>query len=256
MAGSSLPAGAQGRGTSDRLCDVARLNLSCRSRYVHRHCLEEWRRASSSYQSFYRCDQCFYEYKLDTGRFFVAKLIRSRGKSLVLCTGLDLQLSGVMLAALLGVTCLVFLLIVYAAGFLANYVISAAERRAARMGDNPWEGMFISDFQIVGENVKEAATMFERTIARQLKKDSTAPKQVVGSLRRSGTRRLPALPIDELPIKDTNALQRLAVHLGKGLSLVGIGSFFHSFIGESDYESLLCTRLRSMQPRLFWGRLA
>ena len=63
---------------------------SCRGSmaWVHVECLDKWRRASTNPQSFYRCDQCHFEYKFAQAftayghgfgdRFTVAKVLGSR----------------------------------------------------------------------------------------------------------------------------------------------------------------------------------
>ena len=65
--------------------------------YVHLSCLNRWRRVSSSPTSFYKCDQCGYEYNIS--RATICTLLENN--SVVICTSL---VTFVLALGLLGVT--------------------------------------------------------------------------------------------------------------------------------------------------------
>lgn len=117
--------------------DLGKLLSPCRcrgtSRYVHQGCLKRWRAASANSgeltthsetsgesvqvnqadlnlaASFYECDQCKYRYQFRRTR--IASLVTHP-------------------ATLLSVTCILFTMLIYVAGFMANRMIAIAERRA------------------------------------------------------------------------------------------------------------------------------
>eukprot|EP00966_Prymnesium_polylepis_P175518 4062099-Prymnesium_polylepis.1 len=66
-------------------------------RFVHVHCLNEWRATSQNPRSFFRCDQCRYEYRVQ--RTALASVLQS--EAAVLVASAVLLLATVALGALL-----------------------------------------------------------------------------------------------------------------------------------------------------------
>jgi hypothetical protein len=69
-----------GDSTDGRLFKPCRCKGTCA--FVHVNCLDRWRTQSTNPRSFYRCEQCLFEYKLsrifDGDRFFVARALEHR----------------------------------------------------------------------------------------------------------------------------------------------------------------------------------
>jgi hypothetical protein len=81
--------------------------------WVHVECLDRWRRTSANPQSFYRCDQCHYEYQF--GRAFTA-YGHGFGDKITIARLLSSRVSIVV------VSTVVLLMLVFVAGFFAKIV--------------------------------------------------------------------------------------------------------------------------------------
>ncbi|KAI5476868.1 ORMDL family protein [Pseudohyphozyma bogoriensis] len=215
------PAQAEGAGEEEKMCricfdgedpELGRLFSPCQcrgtSRFVHVKCLDRWRAASAG-SAFYKCDQCGYEYKLR--RTKIAGLAQN-----------PIALSGVTIAA--------FTLLIFFAGFIANFILSAVDARAAAMRESGGFGdIFVSDYVIMGEGVREAVDFFGSTVDKAswsaLKAAPANEEEEDGSSYRY-FRSMPKKAQKE--VKPTWA-RRTVEHFIKGLSLVGITSFAQMF---------------------------
>ncbi|KAM0746780.1 hypothetical protein T439DRAFT_329477 [Meredithblackwellia eburnea MCA 4105] len=259
-AGDDNPGNAQAPREEDKMCricfdghdeELGRLFSPCQcrgtSRYVHVVCLDRWRMASAGNNSFYKCHQCGYEYKLRRAK--IASIAQHR-------------------VTLLLTTSIVFMFLIYLAGFAANYLLSIVEKRAAALNGGLLDEFFVSDYVIVGEGMREAVDFFGKTVDKTGWKALTAePTQEdddddsgddgSGTLYRKyfvseRKRREEKAKLAEQRRRSRKAPfgRRVAEHFIKGFSLVGISAFFQTFIATALFGpfGLRGTLFRAVRP--------
>ncbi|ORY80297.1 hypothetical protein BCR35DRAFT_304498 [Leucosporidium creatinivorum] len=226
------------------------------SRYVHVQCLEHWRQASANSASFYACDQCGFQYRFSRTRF--AKLFSSR-------------------LTLLGLTVLLFTFLIWLSGFLANTLISVAEKRKASLQGGMFEDIFVSDHIILSEGVRDAVTFFDTRLTELAAPTASAIANGDDDLDDSDGifSQLSAIVQDPLILFDLAGYEekqrqkrraqgkrkakRRAIlprwllgtllHFSKGLSLIGIVSVFHGYLATSFLSPIARGLLRAARPQ-------
>ncbi|SCV68644.1 BQ2448_765 [Microbotryum intermedium] len=212
--------------------DLGRLFSPCKcrgtSRHVHVSCLAVWRARSARASSFYQCDQCGYQYKFR--RTAMASILSHR-------------------ATLMSFTVIIFIWLVWIAGYGANFIIRLAESRRSQLSGSLFEDLWISDHVILGEGVREAVDFFgtkiettqwaKEVLRTPLDHDGQAPplKEIVGVLSGSVGK-------ERYRIWFVQAV----LHFFKGLSLVGLLSSFHSFIATSFLSPMGRGLFRLLRP--------
>ncbi|KAF3911469.1 hypothetical protein ABW20_dc0106008 [Dactylellina cionopaga] len=131
--------------TEDIDPELGRLISPCRcrgsARYVHEECLRAWRLHSANSQSFYKCPTCHFEYQFR--RLKIAQVIASA-------------------AVQIGITGIIFLITVYALGFVADPIINFYV--------NPWYAVdsdfsfTVNGFTVFGPTMRNRANTAPRPL--------------------------------------------------------------------------------------------
>ncbi|KAK4050446.1 hypothetical protein OIV83_003516 [Microbotryomycetes sp. JL201] len=194
------------------------------SRFVHVACLDKWRTASANSSSFYQCDQCFYKYRFRRTR--LAKIANSR-------------------LTLLAVTCVLFTLIVYLSGFVANSVLAFVERRRAR--NSFFEDIFISDHVILSEGVKDAVDLLGKQLEHsKWVNPAVAEAQARRRLLRAGAS-IVSPPTTQW--RPPTWLYSQLLHFTKGFALVGLIAAFQTYVAATFVSPLGRLAFRALRPR-------
>ncbi|KAK4698693.1 hypothetical protein P7C70_g7578, partial [Phenoliferia sp. Uapishka_3] len=126
-----------------------------------------------------------------------------------------------------------------ATGFVANGLLYTIEKRTASLTGSPFEDIFVSDYVIVGESMREAVEFFGKTVDKsgwnlkaiadkeQADEDNSWLGRFGGS---SGKKKRQAEK--EAALKPP-IVRRLVEHFIKGFSLVGITAFFQTFVATA-----------------------
>ncbi|SGY32914.1 BQ5605_C002g01421 [Microbotryum silenes-dioicae] len=207
--------------------DLGRLFSPCKcrgtSKHVHLSCLSTWRARSARTS----CEQCQYQYKFR--RTAMASVISHR-------------------ATLMSLTVVIFILLVWIAGYGANFIIRSAENRRSQLSGSLFEDLWISDHVILGEGVKEAIDFF----GNKIETTKWAKEVLRKPLDHDGQ----APPLREIGIlsgADGKEAYRVwfvhaILHFFKGLSLVGLLSSFHTFIATSFISPVGRGLFRFLRP--------
>ncbi|KAL8286760.1 hypothetical protein RQP46_004288 [Phenoliferia psychrophenolica] len=189
--------------------ELGRLFSPCQcrgtSRFVHVVCLDRWRTASAGAN----------EYRLR--RTKIAALAQNK-------------------FTLLFSTSILFMLLIYLAGFVANGLLYAVEKRTQSLTGSPFEDIFVSDYVIVGEGLREAADFFGKTVDKTGWKAVAAPSDDDDDLdagESSWFRRLSSSGKSRKEKRKPPLVRRVLEHFIKGFSLVGIGAFFQTFLATA-----------------------
>lgn len=263
------------------------------ARHVHVACLDQWRRVSARsgasfhsvhsalmlrlltrsvfVESFYKCEQCGFAYRLS--RTGAAKVLTSSGAfhpPVLRCTRTSLtSVTNNAAATLLLVTCIAFTFLTYIAGFLATKIIETAElasrhRLQTQSGSFHLSEFFVSDHVILGEGLREVVDVIGKRVEtaswasapvdqKALEADKDLEDGVRGwfdflkpSVTDSKTGRQKKK--NGKAVRRRDKLIGLVMHFTKGLSLVGILSVFQTYIATALFSPLGHGIFRALRP--------
>lgn len=193
------------------------------SRFVHVECLNRWRQRSVGANSFFRCDQCQYEYRIS--RSSVSGLATNK-------------------YALGIVTFVFFTLLIFLSGFLATGVLEAVQARQVR---SVFDEFWVSDYQIMGETMQEAVQFFGTGI----EKATGIKTNPVTSYDSPPWYSFFKVSNSSTTSNQSTLLKRTIQHFIKGFSFVGIVSFFQTMLVSSSALGIFGLRgtiFRAVRP--------
>ncbi|GAA5922700.1 E3 ubiquitin-protein ligase SSM4 [Sporobolomyces koalae] len=222
--------------------ELGKLFSPCRcrgtSRYVHIECLAAWRKAAQNSSSFYRCETCAFEYKFR--RTLAGNLINSK-------------------LSVFSLTIVSFLFLTWAAGFLANSLLSMVDSRSSLYRGTTFDEFFVSDHILIGEGVRESLSFVTHQLedsrwstARKIAQQAHLQEHVdegdagfsffgLGGGRRQGA-------TSHANLGDPGLWARAVLHMTKGASLLGLLSVFYTYIAATFVSPLGRTLFRALRP--------
>ncbi|TNY20268.1 hypothetical protein DMC30DRAFT_263120 [Rhodotorula diobovata] len=200
------------------------------SRHVHTKCLESWRKTAVNPRAFYQCPMCLYQY-----RFRRTTLARAITSPLTVTF----------------LTSLVFALIVFLSGFLANSLIAAVEARQS-LAPSLLNDLFIPDHILAGEGIREAVSFVEHRLEQSrwvagrdlaLERAAQDDSSSYRFFNPSAARKAKGGPPQKPPFVLTALL-----HAVKGSALLGIMSTFYAYAAATFMSPLGRTLFRALRP--------